>query len=45
VSVFVPRGGRQALNICREALLLWAWRGESCAHKTILHQIVTFMTQ
>ena len=33
VSVFVPRAGRQALHICREALLLWAWRGESRAHK------------
>ena len=42
VSVFVPRGGRQALNIGREALLLWAWRRESCAHKTILHQNVYF---
>jgi hypothetical protein len=29
VPVFVPRGLRQALNICREAFLLWAWRGEA----------------
>jgi hypothetical protein len=35
---------RQAVHICREALLLWAWRGE-CAHKTILQQNVHFMTQ
>ena len=27
VPVFVPRGARQALYICREAFLLWAWRG------------------
>jgi hypothetical protein len=26
---FMPRGGRQALYICREASLLWAWRGEA----------------
>jgi len=45
IADIVPRGGRQARNICREALLLWAWRGESCAHKTILHQNVTFVTQ
>jgi len=25
----VPRGDRQALYIRREALLLWAWRGEA----------------
>jgi hypothetical protein len=29
VPVFVPRGDRQALYIRREALLLWAWRGEA----------------
>ena len=23
------RGNRQAFHICREALLLWAWRGEA----------------
>jgi hypothetical protein len=28
VSVGVSRGIGQALNICREAPLLWAWRGE-----------------
>ena len=29
VPVFVPRGVRQALSICREAFLLWAWRREA----------------
>jgi hypothetical protein len=29
VPVLVPRGCRQALYICREALLLWAWRGKA----------------
>ena len=29
VSIFVSRGGRQALYICRETLLLWAWRQEA----------------
>jgi hypothetical protein len=29
VPVFVPRGVRQALCICREAFLLWAWRREA----------------
>jgi hypothetical protein len=29
VSVGVPRGVGQALNICREAPLLWAWRREA----------------
>jgi hypothetical protein len=29
VPVFVLRGVRQALYICREAFLLWAWRGEA----------------
>ena len=29
VPVFVPRGVRQALYICREASLLWAWRREA----------------
>jgi len=29
VPVFVPRGVGQALDICREASLLWAWRGEA----------------
>jgi hypothetical protein len=36
VSVNVPCGFRQALNICRKALFLWAWRG-LFAHETILH--------
>jgi hypothetical protein len=29
VSIFVSRGGSQALDICRETFLLWAWRGEA----------------
>ena len=29
VSIFVSRGSRQAFHICRETLLLWAWRGEA----------------
>ena len=29
-------------GVCREAFLMWAWRRESCAHKTILHQNVIF---
>jgi len=29
VPVFVPRGYCQALYICREASLLWAWRREA----------------
>ena len=29
LSVFVPRGARQAFYICREAFLLWAWRREA----------------
>jgi hypothetical protein len=28
VPVFMPRGARQAVDIYREASLLWAWRGE-----------------
>jgi hypothetical protein len=28
VPVFVPRGARQTVDVCREASLLWAWRGE-----------------
>src|SRR5215813_12473233 len=40
VPVFVPRGARQAVDICREASLLWAWRGEVRSHKTILHENV-----
>jgi hypothetical protein len=27
VPISIPRGFRQAFDICREALLLWAWRG------------------
>ena len=38
MPVLVPRGCRQALYVSREASLLWAWRGEACSHKTILHQ-------
>jgi hypothetical protein len=30
----------QALEVCRKALLLWAWRRRVNTHKTILHQIV-----
>jgi hypothetical protein len=40
VPVFMPRGVRQAVYICREAFLLWAWRSQACSHKTILHQNV-----
>jgi len=29
VPIGVPRGVCQALNICREAPLLWAWRREA----------------
>ena len=29
MSICVPRGVSQTLNICREAPLLWAWRGEA----------------
>jgi hypothetical protein len=39
VPVSVPCGFRQALDICRKALFLWAWRS-FFAHETILHQIV-----
>ena len=28
VPVSMPHGVRQAVHICREALLLWAWSGE-----------------
>jgi hypothetical protein len=45
VAIFVSRGACQALHECRETLLLRAWRGEACSHKTILHQHVLFMTQ
>ena len=36
VSIGMPCGFRQALDICRKALFLWAWRG-FLAHETILH--------
>src|SRR5215831_16290773 len=42
VPVFVPRGARQAVDICREASLLWAWRGEVRSHTTILHENILF---
>ncbi len=29
LPIFVPCGSRQAIHICREALLLWAWRGKA----------------
>jgi hypothetical protein len=38
LPVFVPRGFRQALYICRESSLLWAWSGKAGSHKTILQQ-------
>jgi hypothetical protein len=40
LPILVPRSSRQAIPICREALLLWAWRREACSHKTMLNQIV-----
>jgi hypothetical protein len=43
-SIGMPRGLRQAVHISREAFLLRAWRG-ILAHKTILHEIVLFVTQ
>jgi hypothetical protein len=39
VTIGMPCGFRQALNICRKALFLRAWRG-LFAHRTILHEIV-----
>jgi hypothetical protein len=39
VTVGMPCGFGQALNICRKALFLWAWPG-LFAHRTILHDIV-----
>jgi hypothetical protein len=39
VSISVPCGFRQALDICRKSLFLWA-RRSLFAHETILHQIV-----
>jgi len=45
LPILVPRGLRQAVHICREAFLLWAWRGEPLSHETILLQNVHFVTQ
>jgi hypothetical protein len=28
LPVLMPRGFRQAIHVCREAFLLWAWRGQ-----------------
>jgi hypothetical protein len=39
VTISMPCGFRQALDICRKALFLWAWRN-LFAHETILHEIV-----
>jgi hypothetical protein len=39
MPVSVPCGFCQALDICRKALFLWAWRS-LFTHETILHQIV-----
>jgi hypothetical protein len=41
VPIGMPCGFRQALDICRKALFLWAWRG-LFAHETILYQNVIF---
>ena len=38
-TIGMPCGFRQALDICRKALFLWAWRF-LFAHRTILHQFV-----
>jgi hypothetical protein len=40
----MPRGFSQALYVCRKASLLRA-RRTFFAHKTILHEIVLFITQ
>ena len=45
LPVLVPRGLRQAFHVRREALLLWAWRGEPLSHETILLQKAIFVTQ
>jgi len=37
VAIHMPRGFRQAICVCRNALFLWAWRGRF-SHKNILHQ-------
>jgi hypothetical protein len=39
VPIGMPCGFRQALDICRKALFLWAWHS-LFAHRTILHEIV-----
>jgi hypothetical protein len=39
VAISVPCGFRQAVDVCRKASLLWAWRGFR-THKTILLQNV-----
>ena len=39
LTIGMPCGFSQALNICRKALFLWAWRN-LFAHRTILHEIV-----
>ena len=39
VTISMPCGFSQALNICRKAQFLQAWRG-LFAHRTILHEIV-----
>jgi hypothetical protein len=38
-TIGMPCGFGQALDICRKALFLWAWRS-LFAHETILHQVV-----
>jgi hypothetical protein len=40
VTIGMPCGFGQALDICRKALFLWAWRS-LFAHTPILHEIVT----
>jgi hypothetical protein len=39
VPIGMPCGFRQAPDICRKALSLWAWRN-LLSHRTILHEIV-----
>jgi len=39
MTICMPCGLRQSLDICRKALFLWGWRS-LFAHKTILHQLV-----
>jgi hypothetical protein len=41
VSIGMPCGFCQALDICRKALFLWAWRS-LFGHRTILHDIGFF---